>query len=121
MPRETAGEIQIDRGYQDDGLYAITLYFDETDIPCYITLARDEYEEPDDIYFEAEDQIYSFKSKHIQYTLTSDVLTIDLARDSLNRFFWTSSESVEITCKEHADDLNACPQRIFEIGRNAAC
>lgn len=114
-----ASKVQIDREFQDDGLYAVTFYFRAGEIPYYVTLARDETEEPDEIYFEAEDQICSFKSKDIKYSISGSVVNFDLAGDVLNKFFWTNSEFLEITIQENTEEVEMCLKRIFEIGRRS--
>ena len=109
--------VQIDTELQDDGLYSITFYFGKSRNPYYMTLARDEYEEPDDIYFEAEDQIHGFKSREITYTLKNDILRIDLSADKSNNFFWTKDRVIEVELGSDIKEAGECLDRLFQIGR----
>lgn len=116
----TPTSIQIDKEFQDDGLFAITFYFEKDRIPYYITVCRDEYEEPDAVYVEAEDQIHSFKSSTIRYALCDAILTFDLSEDKENAFFWTRSKIVDIVlCQNDIHDVKICLERLFETGRQS--
>ena len=112
-----AKKVQIDHDFQDDGLFAITFYFEEDVVPYYITLSRDELEDPDVIYFEAHDQIHSFKSKEIKYTFKDNIFSLDLTNDVVNFFYWNHKKKIEVIINEGMEDINICLQRIFDLGR----
>lgn len=108
-----AQQVQIDTGYADDGLYAVTFWLD-ADPPRYITLARDEVEEAQSVYLEFADQKYGFSSPAISYVLEDTHLTLHIPPPHR---LWHGGRRIRITLP--AEDCAATASvlaRIFAIG-----
>jgi hypothetical protein len=93
--------IQFDTDFADDGLYSITFWFQNSEVPSYVSLAKDEIEDPECSYIEAEDQKYGFKATDLSYTIIDDTLGLSFSADSDNRFFWNKSKYIEIEIPVH--------------------
>ena len=70
---------QFDDDFEDDGLYTIT-FWDDLNPPNYISLARDNFDNPTMIYIELLDQKYGYETKDIQYSFNGNVLIFNLDR-----------------------------------------
>ncbi|MBO2009985.1 hypothetical protein [Hymenobacter negativus] len=109
---------QIDTESEDDGLFSVTFWFDKSTVPGFVTIARDELEEPDVIYFEAEDQMHVFKTDKLAYLISGNSITFDLFNDLSNAFFWTTLRTFSLdVASEDLADVTQCLERIFELGR----
>ena len=108
----TPRDIQIDREDEDDGLYIITFWFD-ADPPRYVTLARDAFEEPDEVYVEFIDQKYGFKTRKAGYVLRGGCLTLDLGTGT---FVWLATHPLRIAIPATLTDAVATTlQQIFDL------
>ena len=106
-------KIQIDSEYEDDGLYSITFWFDD-DPPRYLSLARDEYEDPEYIYIEYIDQKYGFKTKDIKYDFKENNISIELLN---NNFKWNNKSILEFEISlKKVEDVKKTMNNIFNIG-----
>lgn len=102
-------EIQFDHEHEDDGLYTITFWLYE-DPPAYITLARDDHEDPHTIYFESLDQKYGFNSAEINYSLNGDTLFLYLPQ---NQATWDGEKTLSINIpKQKISDV---AQKLIKI------
>ena len=112
-----AVEVRVDAEFEDDGLFGVTLWVDSTP-PGYLSICRDELENPDAIYFEAEDQKYGFETELIDLLWRNSVLIIGRPKQAKWQFHWTSADSVEIEIPESdAQQVKRVVERIAELGR----
>lgn len=90
-----ATKIIVEKNFEDDGLYGVTLWVDR-EPPRYLSISRDEVEEPDVIYFEAQDQICGMKTAALEYSLVENKLILKFPASSAEKFHWDGSEEVSI-------------------------
>jgi len=89
--------IQIDREFEDDGLYGVTFWFGEGNNPSYLSLARDQLEDPDHIYIEAEDQRYGFRVRSLAWSRRDNTIALQLDPATHHRFHWNGTSTCDIT------------------------
>ncbi|MXN79374.1 hypothetical protein GR157_32195 [Burkholderia sp. 4701] len=90
-----AVRVVVDKDFEDDGLYCVTLWVD-SDPPRYVSVSRDDLEEPDVIYVEAQDQIYGKKTTDLTYSVRGNVLNFSFDQDSEGCFHWDNGKEVSI-------------------------
>ena len=108
--------IHIDNDDEEDGFYSIGFFFNpESDnAPKHLGLCRDIEENPDEVYIEADDQIYGFHTQSASFEMHGTVLTISLADD--NRFYWSDLATVDIDIpQEDINSILSCLRSIFDI------
>jgi len=88
--------IQLDTDFEEDGLYSITFWFQNSELPSYLSLARDEIEDPEFSYIEAEDQKYGFRANDLSFTINRENVGLSFSANSDNKFFWNESKYIEI-------------------------
>jgi hypothetical protein len=108
-------KVLIDKDFEDDGLYAVTLWVD-SEPPRYISISRDAFEEPKFVYVEAQDQIYGKKTKNLKYSLYDSALDLYFLPDSEDCFHWNNSRKVSIEIdKGDRDAMQSTLKNIFLI------
>ncbi|ELY2739324.1 hypothetical protein NNQ28_16970 [Cronobacter dublinensis] len=107
-------KVLVDKDFEDDGLYAVTLWVD-LEPPRYISISRDVFEEPDVIYIEAQDQIYGKKTINLRYSISDLVLRLYFTQDADERFHWNNRQDVSISIdKENWDEMLPTLNNIFD-------
>ena len=104
---------KIDEEFEDDGLFSVTFWMDHGQVPSYVSIARDEMEDPDSVYFEAEDQIHGFKTKGLSYSITGNEVTLDLSGDPTRAFFWDNSKLIRLDISNN--DLASVSESLKKI------
>lgn len=94
-------KIQFDTDFEEDGLFSITFWFDKYKIPSYLSIAKDEMEDPDFVYIEAEDQKFGFKSADLTYSINAYGIKLTFAKESNSYFYWDKSKEIEIEINEN--------------------
>lgn len=111
--RVKATRVQRDTEFEDDGLFALTLWVEQSP-PHYISVSRDEADDPDLIYFEAEDQAYGFKTKSLNYRVEEGLLKLWLPASAPESFHWTADRLVAIEIpRSHLDEVTEVLPHIF--------
>lgn len=107
--------VLVDKDFEDDGLYAVTLWVN-LDPPRYISISRDEFEDPDIIYIEAQDQIYGKKTTNLKYLLSGSILKLYFIPESTEVFHWNHSQEVSININESTKyEIHSTLKKIFDI------
>jgi hypothetical protein len=107
-----AEKVQVDVDFEDDGLFGITVWVDQTP-PHYVSVSRDAAEDPDLIYFEAEDQIHGFKTDALKVELIGNDFFVALNPECPLKFHWTADRSISIRINE--EDLAEVRRVLGEI------
>lgn len=107
-------KILVDKDYEDDGLYAVTIWVDLESLR-YISVSRDAFEEPDVIYIEAQDQIFGKKTTNLNYYISDFELKLYFSPDSDEVFHWSGGQEVSIKInKEDRDIMQQTLKIIFQ-------
>lgn len=107
-------KILVDKDYEDDGLYAITIWVDFEPLR-YISISRDVFEEPDVIYIEAQDQIFGRKTTSLNYSISDFELKLYFSPSSDEIFHWSKSREVSIEInKDDRDIIQQTLKSIFQ-------
>ncbi|EPK7286484.1 hypothetical protein [Citrobacter farmeri] len=106
--------VLVDKDFEDDGLYAVTLWVD-LEPPRYISVSRDVFEESEVIYIEVQDQIYGRKTTNLNYSISEFILRLYFSPDSKETFHWNDSQEVSIKInKNEMDVMHPTLKKIFD-------
>ena len=108
--------VEVDNEDSDDGFFSIGFVFnyDPTQAPHNLGLCRDASENPDNIYFEPDDQIHGFNTQKARFSIDGSILELELLDQ--NVFYWDSSKIIRIAIPDdQIDDVKQCLISIFSL------